>query len=116
MSEKIPHARRLILPPNESSKENELVVRKFQWSDIMTEVWEWSELDAKQKLLVAALHNQSQCFIKSTEKDGKTTYKLLMRKPDGKVACLIEPFDISEVFKRTRSKEKKSPQKDSKNP
>ena len=67
-------------------------------------------------LPLAALHNQSQCFIKSTEKDGKTTYKLFMRKPDGKVACLIEPFYISEVFKRTRSKKKESPQKDSKNP
>ena len=115
LSEKIPHARRLIPPCAEKQRKalESKTVFKYQWADIMTEVWQWTDLGFENQKLLAALHNQAQCYIKLTQ-DGNHTYELFMRKQDQKVASKVGAKEsneiISEALGRFRYDKKKKEQ------
>lgn len=116
LTEQIPHARRLIPPCAEKKQkaEESKTVFKYQWADIMTEVWQWDKLGFENQKLLAALHEQAQCYIKLTQDGDNEYYELFMRQQDKNVASKINPKDsvkeiISEALKRFRynKKEKK---------
>ncbi|MBE6390902.1 MAG: DUF262 domain-containing protein [Lentisphaerae bacterium] len=115
LSEKIPHARRLIPPCAEKQRkaEESKTVFKYQWADIMTEVWQWKDLGFENQKLLAALHNQAQCYIKLTQ-DGNNSYELFMRKQDQTVASKVGAKEsneiISEALGRFRYDKKKKEQ------
>ena len=115
LSEEIPHARRLIPPCAEKKKnaEDSKTVFKYQWADIMTEVWQCNALGFENQKLLAALHEQAQCYIKLTQNENNT-YELFMRKQDQKVASKVGPIEsekvISEALKRFRYDKKEKEQ------
>lgn len=121
LSEKIPHARRLIPPCAEKKKkaEESKTVFKYQWADIMTEVWQWKDLGFENQKLLAALHNQAQCYIKLTLDGDNEYYELFMRQQGKNVASKVESEKanqqeakdiISEALKRFRYDKKEKEQ------
>jgi len=92
LSEEIPHARRLIPPCAEKKKkaEESKTVFKYQWADIMTEVWQWKDLGFENQKLLAALHEQVQCYIKLTQDGDHEYYELFMRQQGKKMASKVE--------------------------
>ena len=87
LSEKIPHARRLILPLKIKNK------IKFVGWDILSEAWTWKGADFSTQKCLAALHEQAKCRI---ELQGDCTYKLFMRKSEDKKANAAS-VDYSEI-------------------
>ena len=93
-------------------------VFKYQWADIMTEVWQWTDLGFENQKLLAALHEQAQCYIKLTQDGDNEYYELFMRQQGKNMASKVESEKanqqeakdiISEALQRFRynKKEKK---------
>lgn len=117
LTEQTPHARRLIPPCAEKKKkaEESKTVFKYQWADIMTEVWQWKDLGFENQKLLATLHEQAQCYIKLTQDGDHEYYELFMRQQDKNVASKINPKDsvkeiIPEALKRFRYDKKEKEQ------
>ncbi|MBR2425344.1 MAG: DUF262 domain-containing protein [Lentisphaeria bacterium] len=121
LTEQTPHARRLIPPCAEKKKkaEESKTVFKYLWADIMTEVWQWKDLGFENQKLLAALHEQVQCYIKLTQDGDHEYYELFMRQQGKKMASKVESEKanqqeakdiISEALKRFRYNKKEKEQ------